>query len=107
MERSLINMHTNLLSAHKSSEESSSAVTYLMNNIQVEMLGVVNIGEDVVEWIHDHLKSHDGILNPEISSCFFYHGGMTIPDALVYAAEIVCVLIGAKPLTLVRNSFIF
>ena len=104
----MINMHTNLLSAHKiASDESSggTAGSYIMNNIHVEMLGVVNIGGDVIEWIHDYLKTHDGILNPEISSCFFYHGGMTIPDALVYAAEIVCLLIGAKPLTLVCKYF--
>jgi len=39
-----------------------------------------------------------------LSSCFFYHAAVSLPQALIYAAEILCVLIGAKPAVMVQYT---
>ena len=61
------------------------------------------IGSDVVGFIREYLKKKDNILE-HLSSCYFYHAAVTLPKALIYAAEIVCVLTGAKPVTLVSED---
>ena len=83
-------------------EELSSSYTYTLNGKHsVKLLGLVSIGPDAISWIQDYLNSHDGILASDVPSCFFYHGGQAIPEPFVYAAEILCVLMGAKPLSMV------
>jgi hypothetical protein len=62
----------------------------------------LNFGSDLVSYIRHYLAYKDVQL-PDLSSCFLYHAAVTLPKPLVYAAEIVCVLIGAKPLTMVRT----
>ena len=42
-----------------------------------------------------------------LSSCYFYHGGVPIPQQLIYAAELVCVLVGAKPISMVSTIKFF
>ena len=39
-----------------------------------------------------------------LSSCFFYHAAVSLPQALIYAAEILCVLVGAKPAVMVQYT---
>ena len=60
------------------------------------------IGSDVIGYIREYLKKKDKILQ-HVSSCYFYHAAVTLPKALIYAAEIVCVLTGYKPVTMVSE----
>jgi hypothetical protein len=99
MERSTLSAHTGSLRARRGSGDAPAQ--YIMDGIHVDIMSAVQLGGDVMQWTYDYLRTHDGVLNPEISSCFFYHGGITIPDSLVYLAEIICVLIGAKPIVMV------
>lgn len=78
-------------------------IRWFMNNEPIEVTAVIFLGADVVSWIENYLNTHEGVLASDISSCFFYHGGLSLPEPLVYAAEIVCVLIGAKPVTMVNS----
>lgn len=59
------------------------------------------IGADVLGFIRRYLVYKDGTL-ADLPSCYLYHAGVTLPPPLVYAAEITCVLMGAKPLSMVR-----
>ena len=58
--------------------------------------------ERPVQWIAQHLTTHEKLLTPQLSSCFLYHAGVSLPQQFVYAAEIICVLMGAKPVVMVR-----
>lgn len=39
-----------------------------------------------------------------LSACFFYHAAVTIPQALIYAAEILCTVVGSKPVVLIQYT---
>lgn len=69
--------------------------------LQVHTLFVI---DEPIKWIADHLVTHDRLLNPTLSSCFLYHSGVTLPQQFIYAAEIICVLLGAKPVAMVSDS---
>ena len=58
------------------------------------------IGSDAIGYIRKYLDYKDNVAGG-LPSCYFYHAAVTLPRALIYAAEIVCVLTGAKPITLV------
>jgi hypothetical protein len=63
------------------------------------------IGEPI-KWIADHLTTHERVLTPSLSSCFFYHSGVTLPQQFIYAAEVICVLMGAKPVAMVSTELL-
>jgi hypothetical protein len=67
----------------------------------LQVLTLFKIGANPVQWIADYLVAHENALAPELSSCFMYHAGTTIPQQFIYAAEIICFLLGAKPITMV------
>ena len=70
---------------------------------KIQASAVFFIGTDVLGYIRNYLKYKENLSNG-LSSCYMYHGAVTLPLQLVYAAEIVCVLTGAKPLAMVRYS---
>lgn len=122
MERSILKRHTERFVATWTlrSDDSNLAVgvdgrplsggfrnpLYVLNGAPVSLVGLVNIGPDAISWLQDYLNSHDRVLASDIPSCFFYHGGLSMPEPLVYAAEILCVLMGAKPLSMVQCSIL-
>lgn len=69
-----------------------------LTNLHVS--SIFYIGKDVVDYIRKYLYSKEN-RHPTLSSCYFYHAAVSLPQPLIYAAEIVCVLIGAKPVTMV------
>jgi hypothetical protein len=105
MERSMLSMHTSRFVALQSGlgTNSSGQSVFIIDGVEVEVIGAVTIGRDAINWIDAFLTSHEGFLSHDVSSCFMYHAAVTIPESLVYAAEIVCVLVGAKPMTLVSK----
>ena len=70
-------------------------------NSKIEANSIVFIGSDLIGFIRKYLVYKE---NPAIglSSCFLYHAAVSLPQALVYAAEILCVLTGQKAVTMVR-----
>ena len=74
--------------------------------VRARPTGVVNLGkaDDVLRFLERHLVAVDSTAAAAAtfrpSACFFYHASLSIPAPLVYAAEIVCLVIGAKPVVM-------
>ena len=62
--------------------------------------GAFFLGKDLLGFIRRYLVYKDGTL-ADLPSCYLYHAGVSLPVSLVYAAEIVCVLMGAKAIAMV------
>jgi hypothetical protein len=71
---------------------------------QIELLDLEVIGMDPVGFLMDFIAFKEDKLG--VSSCFMYHAAYSMPQPLLYANEILCVLIGAKPLTMVSDCCI-
>lgn len=67
----------------------------------MQFLSVFSMGSDLVGWIQTYILSHEGVFG-SLSSCFLYHAAIAMPRALIYATELVCHLMGAKPIVLVQ-----
>jgi hypothetical protein len=65
----------------------------------------VYIGQDVIGFIMEYIDYKEGVLGG-FSSCYMYHAAYSLPQQLLYANEILCVLVGAKPVTMVSLSFL-
>lgn len=52
----------------------------------------------------EHLRWKEHRVGARLSSCFLYHAAVTLPAPLVYAAELLCVLLGSKPVAMVQLS---
>ena len=39
-----------------------------------------------------------------LPSCFLYHAAIAMPKSLVYAAELLCLILGAKPVVMVQYT---
>jgi hypothetical protein len=89
--------------SHSSSPSTSSPLSYrlFIDDEPLRLLTLFQIGSNPVQWIADYLLVHENALAPGLSSCFMYHAGTTIPQQFIYAAEIICFLLGAKPITMV------
>jgi len=66
----------------------------------LNLYSFIHYGKTALPAIEKHITVNEGLW--DLSSCFFYHGAKTIPDQLVYAAELVCFLKGYKPLAMVQ-----
>ena len=70
---------------------------------KIEITSYSFIGNDVPGHIKQYIDYKSTRMG-DLSPCYFYHAAVTLPQPLVYAAEIICVLIGAKPVTLVSSE---
>ena len=102
MKQTILNFDTDFLrielSDHKSDE-----IPYKIEfrNRLMHLHSLIPIGPNVIQFIQRYIENKEGKPN-NMSSCFLYHAAASIPQALVYATEIVCVLLGYKSLTLVH-----
>jgi hypothetical protein len=71
---------------------------------QVQLKSVANLGSDILNYLRRFLLRKEGQIHG-LSSCYMYHAAVSLPQALVYAAEILCVLLGSKPVTMVCCFF--
>jgi hypothetical protein len=67
----------------------------------VGLRDLVHLGRNILPLIRTYVMRKETALGPDLSACYLYHAGVSLPAPLVYAAEIICVLIGAKPVTMV------
>mmetsp|Transcript_30298 Transcript_30298/g.28939 ORF Transcript_30298/g.28939 Transcript_30298/m.28939 type:complete len:679 (-) Transcript_30298:8-2044(-) len=99
MAQSILSKETEFFIIHIDDGDSLSMKDHRGRDIQLS--AVFFIGKNVLDYIRQYLeykeKSASGL-----SGCFLYHAGVTLPQSLIYAAEIVCVLIGYKPVTLIQ-----
>ena len=62
----------------------------------------------VIRGIQAHLLALEKQRNPSSGgmtpACFLYHSSLSLPSPLVYAAEIVCLLMGAKPVVMIQYT---
>lgn len=80
----------------------AAMLTLSFRNTTIALHGLIPIGRDALGYLHRHLVHKEGTPNG-MSSCYMYHAAVSMPQALIYAAEILCVLIGSKPVTLVND----
>jgi hypothetical protein len=59
-----------------------------------------------LSYLRQYLGSHEHKFSPQISSCYFYHAAVPFPQQLVYAAEVLCLLVGAKPVVMVSDHYL-
>lgn len=78
----------------------------------VRLTSCRNLGtaDEVVRGLWTHLAAVDrqSSESPDrvatTPACFFYHSSITLPASLVYAAEIVCLVMGAKPVVMIQYA---
>lgn len=73
-------------------------VTFRGRNVQLKALVV--LGSDILNYLRRFLLKKEGATHG-LSSCYMYHAAVSMPQALIYAAEILCVLLGSKPIAMV------
>jgi hypothetical protein len=93
-------------SSSSSSSSNSNKLEINIRNKAFNVHSAMSLGSNVVNFLLSYLYHKDSALGG-ISSCYLYHGAVSLPRALVYAAEIVCVLLGAKPVTMVCGMLFF
>lgn len=70
---------------------------------EIELHSVLFIGDNMMDYVLSYLYHKETTLG-DLPSCFLYHAAMSFPRPLVYAAEIFCVLLGAKPVSMIQYS---
>ena len=68
-----------------------------------QLLGAVRLGSDVARWLAAFHRATEGLFGG-LPSCFHYHAAAAFPRPLLYAAELVCVLVGAKGVAMVQDE---
>jgi hypothetical protein len=104
MDRTVLSLTTSLITA--AWNDDTNALEWWLDDAPLLADAVFPLGPDPVTWLRDYLIAHEDFLAPGLSSCFMYHGGLAMPEQLIYAAEIICVLIGSKPMTMVSRSLV-
>lgn len=64
---------------------------------------LVVIGKQLEEFIWDFIFYKEKEL-AAVPACFMYHAAVSIPQSLVYAGELMCLLAGGKPLVMVQYT---
>jgi hypothetical protein len=104
MSRSLLNQSTDLLIVTLTdSGESELTWRGSLSGLNTVATAAFFMGHDLVGWISDYVTGHEGTFGG-LSSCFLYHAALAMPASLVYATELVCLLMGAKPVVMVQFS---
>jgi hypothetical protein len=105
MRRSILSRDTDFVLMERSSadgtDKSVVRMMFSLGDVELKVHGVYNIGADVVSFIKTYLNEKEGALGG-LPACFMYHAAVSLPRALVYAAEIVCVLMGSKPMAMIQ-----
>jgi hypothetical protein len=82
-------------------ESAGPAVAHLAGQ-PMSLRSALYLGADVLEYLRRYLIRKELFGTLGLSACYLYHAAVSMPQSLIYAAEIMCVLIGAKPVTMVR-----
>lgn len=115
MERSMIDLELNRLvldmhivprkSNQKEISQFKAYYTSSFSSIQtpVSILYMENFNhiESLVGFMKKYIAVEEKRYGSDVPSCFFYHTGVSLPQQLVYGAELLCVLVGAKPISMV------
>lgn len=104
MHQTVINRDTTFFTLNISSIsiDNGSKYSFIDNeNRKILIQAAFVIGHDIIGYIKKYLIDMDKKLGG-LSSCYLYHAAVSLPRSLVYAAEILCVLLGAKPLTMIQ-----
>lgn len=104
MRQSVLDMDTKFIVMSKS-KTNPSTVEFTMASVPLKIQGGFHLGSDIISFIRQYLSEKEGAVG-KMSSCYMYHAAVSLPKPLVYAAEFICVLIGSKPVTLVRYPYV-
>lgn len=104
MRGTILQSDTTFLSAtlHLDSSGELQDLNLAINGRPIALSAAFPIGPpvQVVSFLRRYIETKEGRPNG-MSSCYMYHAAASMPQALLYATEILCVLMGFKPLTLV------
>ena len=75
-------------------------------NTFVQIKSLIVLGSDIINYLRRFLLYKEGRIHG-LSSCYMYHAAVSMPQALIYAAEILCVLLGSKPVAMVSTFFLY
>ncbi|GAB5363518.1 hypothetical protein AAMO2058_000890000 [Amorphochlora amoebiformis] len=64
------------------------------------ILSLLPMNTTPFDYVEEYLRSREGMNG--LSSCFFYHSAVALPEPLIYMAELLCVLRGSKPIAMVQ-----
>ena len=109
MHRSVLNRETHFYSLAPLTNSSISERAYSLTSGDGSAVPVVTVfstptfGAGIVSFLTRHLAQKEGTLG-KLPSCFLYHAAVSMPAQLVYAAELLCVALGAKPVAMVQYS---
>lgn len=110
MHRTVLSRETQFYSLKLLPNSSSSPTpSYSLLNAESADVAVMAVfsrptfGPDIVSFLAKHLAQKEGTLG-DLPSCFLYHAAVSMPAQLVYAAELLCVLLAAKPVAMVQYS---
>jgi hypothetical protein len=98
MKQSVLLSDTDFFSVELSGDVSSFQLS--LRHRTLALHAVFPIGKHVISFLQRYILTKEGHPNG-MSSCYMYHAAASMPQALLYATEILCVLMGYKPLTLV------
>ena len=102
LSRSVLSQSTDLLVVHiQESGELRLDWQGKMDKLDSTITAAFFIGHDLISWISDYIVVHEGLFG-DLSSCFLYHAAIAMPASLLYATELVCLLMGAKPVVMVQ-----
>lgn len=98
---------THVTSKANIANRSSISCVHCVANIRVSRSIVVGNVKQTISFLQNYLEYKDEQhkqLSVKLSSCYFYHAAVSMPKALIYAAEVLCVLLGYKPLTMIQYT---
>eukprot|EP00981_Chlorochromonas_danica_P002144 scaffold428_cov168-Ochromonas_danica.AAC.9 len=70
----------------------------------VVLYNSVTIGPNLEAFIWKYLFYKENEFPDHLSACFFYHAAVSMPQVLVYAGELLCLIAGGKPVVMVQYT---
>lgn len=83
---------------------SQENVRHVQTKTPVRWSSLVSLSHRPLTYITEHLRWKEHKVGHALSSCFLYHAAITLPAPFIYAAEILCVLLGSKPVAMIQLS---
>ena len=105
MMRTPLSQETDLLVVEMDKARQSVSMQFVgaLSFSTTEMTAAFYIGHDIIGWLTKYLEDHENVFGG-LPSCFLYHAAIAMPKSLVYAAELLCLILGAKPVVMVQYT---
>lgn len=108
MTQSILQQNTDLLvvslpSSSAGEHEGEGLLRATLKGQSLDISLVVAIGREIEGFVWDFIHYKEKTLTA-VPACFLYHAAVSMPHVLVYAAEMICLLAGGKPVVMVQYN---